>query len=290
MPLDPDHIFDPDGDVTLMLQDEIPPFAVWNSSNDDSGPVFEISPAPVDGTFDEIPPAPGDDTLDEIPPALEDGTLDEFPEALPPVDHVDNDSSLEIRPNSDEDDGVSRLDISNFAQDESEHSEPHYSIEMKVSSRHLILASPVFKKMLKGQWHESAALLSRQPVQLPIEDWDADAMCILMNIIHGKTRRVPRSIDLIMLAKMSVLVNYYDCLEVVDLFSNMWIRDLEKSMPKTYCKDLILWILISHVFRRARLFKTATHRALEYSTGPLQTMGLPIPARVIGESKKTLES
>lgn len=39
-------------------------------------------------------------------------------------------------------------------------------------------------------------------------DWDADALLILMHIMHGQTRRVPRSVSLELLAKIAVLPDH----------------------------------------------------------------------------------
>jgi hypothetical protein len=41
--------------------------------------------------------------------------------------------------------------------------------------------------------------------------WDAEAVQILMDIIHGRTRSVLKAPSLEMLAKIAVLVGYYEC-------------------------------------------------------------------------------
>ncbi|ELR03862.1 hypothetical protein GMDG_01391 [Pseudogymnoascus destructans 20631-21] len=79
-----------------------------------------------------------------------------------------------------------------------------------------------------------------------------------------------------MLAKVSELVDDLDCYEQVEVFGDIWIRQLEKSLPKEYGRDLILWILISFVFRQSGLFKSATRTAILHSTGPFMTLELPI--------------
>ncbi|CAJ2508725.1 Uu.00g137510.m01.CDS01 [Anthostomella pinea] len=43
------------------------------------------------------------------------------------------------------------------------------------------------------------------------EDWDANALSILMYVIHGRHRGVPRSASLELLTKIAVLVDYYKC-------------------------------------------------------------------------------
>lgn len=50
---------------------------------------------------------------------------------------------------------------------------------------------------------------------------------ILMMILHGRTRAVPRKISSKRLSEMAVLVDYYECYEAVEVFSDMWIDALE---------------------------------------------------------------
>jgi len=86
-----------------------------------------------------------------------------------------------------------------------------------------------------------------------------------------------------MLAKIAVLVDYYECLEVVEIFSRIWIDELKQTVPGTYSRDTMLWICISWVFRQSDQFHLATIAAAKHCRGPVQTMGLPIPDAVIRE-------
>ena len=40
-------------------------------------------------------------------------------------------------------------------------------------------------------------------------------MLIVMDIIHGRTNPVPRSIDLKLLVKIALVIDFFDCHEVV---------------------------------------------------------------------------
>ncbi|KAH8751607.1 hypothetical protein F5883DRAFT_434009, partial [Diaporthe sp. PMI_573] len=76
------------------------------------------------------------------------------------------------------------------------------------ASKHLKSASPVFKAMLDGNWKESN-LTSDLYYTLYASDWDTEALQIIMDVMHSRSRRVPRSITLELLAKIAVLVDYY---------------------------------------------------------------------------------
>ncbi|KAJ8117070.1 hypothetical protein OPT61_g1645 [Boeremia exigua] len=103
--------------------------------------------------------------------------------------------------------------------------------------------------------------------------------------IHFRNRKVPRTVSLEMLAKMTVLVDYYGCDEAVDLWVDMWVADVLKTIPvpTTYCRDLILYILISWSCGLDVVFKRMTSVAIQQATEPLRSLGLPIPAWIVDE-------
>jgi hypothetical protein len=158
-------------------------------------------------------------------------------------------------------------------------------IRLRVSSRHLTLASHYFATALNGPWREAAPASTDLSRQIFADDWDPEALLILMHIIHGRNRQVPRLIDLELLAKVAVLVDYYKCYEAVELFVELWLQELKGKLPlpNQVCRELILWLCVSWVFGDADLFTSVTSIAVRYSQGPLETLGLPIPESVVGK-------
>jgi hypothetical protein len=130
---------------------------------------------------------------------------------------------------------------------------------------------------------ESHTLSSQGHVVFRKDEKDPEAMLIIMNIIHSHTRRVPRFVDLNMLTRLAVLVDYLECHEVIETFSDRWIDDLKGSITVTYSKLLIQRLCISLIFRRACKFKVVTRAAIRQTKGPIQTLGLPIRESVVGE-------
>jgi len=88
--------------------------------------------------------------------------------------------------------------------------------------------------MLKGKWLKADTLRNYGSVMVEVEDVDADALVMLMKIIHGKTRMVPRAVTLEMLAKIAVVVNLYQCYGAVEVFTDMWTAHSRKELPKAY--------------------------------------------------------
>lgn len=147
-----------------------------------------------------------------------------------------------------------------------------------------MLASPVFKKKLSGPWKESLNDQNSNLRHVETTDWDAQALLILLAILHGRTYRVPQDLDLEMLAKVATLVDYYDCREAVQTYGDIWTGDLEGSIPESCNRDLVLSILVSWVFSNETIFNQTTRTATIESKGPMPTLELPIPQRIVGKS------
>jgi hypothetical protein len=157
-------------------------------------------------------------------------------------------------------------------------------VEMRVSSRHLTLASPYWDRMLNGEMKEADNLRKNGIVKIAIEDVDADALLLVFNIVHCKTYQVPRQVDLDMLAKIAVTVDIYQCHEAVAMYTDTWLGHLRHVFPNKFSRDAVLWIAISRVFRKQEDFKSATRLALMHSRRSVQDLQLPIPQSVIGTS------
>lgn len=129
-------------------------------------------------------------------------------------------------------------------------------LQVTVSSKHLALAFPYFNGMLMGRWLESARCADglRHVLLNEDEGFDPDALMISMDIIHGKNKKVPRAVDLDMLAKISVLVDYFQCDESLEVWIQLWIKELVKSFPTSFNRDLVLWILVCSIFKHQSLF------------------------------------
>jgi len=149
-------------------------------------------------------------------------------------------------------------------------------LKIKVSSKHLCLASRYFRKMLRGQWMEATTIYPNGCRQVILERFDAGAFKLLMEVLHLRGAKISRSVDLDMMAKIAVLVDYFECVEAMGLISDMWITALSKHKDD---RELILLIVIASVFHQPGLFKTATRSVIFKSTGPIPTLGLPIHDR-----------
>lgn len=161
-------------------------------------------------------------------------------------------------------------------------------VECVVSSGHMMLASAYFQKRLMGEACVDAGTLRRTGRATIALGDDPDTFAILLNIIHGRTRQVPRQVSLDLLSRLAVLINYYAMLESVELFSDTWIENLKREgMPTEYNEHVLPWLFIFWVFEKgddfrdmARLVQRECDERLDELVG-----AIPLPHTMISKSK-----
>ncbi|KAB8295026.1 hypothetical protein EYC80_006973 [Monilinia laxa] len=157
-------------------------------------------------------------------------------------------------------------------------------VHMLVSSRHMSLASPVFRAMFqRNNFKEGRELAANGKAEISLPDDGPDAFAILMCIIHGRNRSVPRRVDLDLLSRISTLVDKYQLHEVVEVMSDRWISQLEPELPEEFTDDLLPWLSISWIFEKPSVFKEVTRIAERQSNGRIgeDRDDIPIPNRVL---------
>lgn len=157
------------------------------------------------------------------------------------------------------------------------------SIQMRLSSKHLKLASDYFKKMMSHNWKESIPK-DGFSFSVTANGWSEEALLIIMRILHGRTTMVPYIVNLEMLAKVAVVIDYYKCHEATHFFTKAWIGNLNEPLPTSFGRNLLLRFLVSWVFSEADTFRQLSQIIIRESRGPVNTQGLPIPKAIIGET------
>ncbi|KAL2823280.1 hypothetical protein BDW59DRAFT_148926 [Aspergillus cavernicola] len=135
--------------------------------------------------------------------------------------------------------------------------------------------------MLGGSFREASTLRSDGHLRLSEAKWEAIPFLLILRILHGQTRAIPRKISLKTLAQVAILLDYYECYEAVEVFTHMWIRALETKLPTTYNDDTLRWLFISWVFDERTIFKTITAVIQANCMGVVESIGLPIPGAIL---------
>lgn len=163
-------------------------------------------------------------------------------------------------------------------------------IRMRVSSKHLTLASNVFRTLFRGSFQEGVTLRTKGTVEIPLPDDHPTALLILLNIVHGHTRRVPRQVDFRMLTQIAILVDKYQCHEAVEMFTDSWCQRVAGAMPQSFTDDLMPAVCVYWVFGQPAEFKHVTQLAQTESKSAISEKVLPIPSRIIGNSQKWMNA
>ncbi|EGD87561.1 hypothetical protein H112_06111 [Trichophyton rubrum D6] len=163
------------------------------------------------------------------------------------------------------------------------------TVRIRVSAKHLSLASPVFRSMLNTSCPESATVAEKGSVVVGADGWDVQAFMLFLRILHCQHHHLPRRVSIEMLAKIALISDYYECKFVLAFFSDTWIRALADKKPSRYSRDMILWIWICWYFQLAKEFQRTTLITIVQSIGPIPSLGLPIPARIIDTLNESRE-
>ncbi|KAM0490177.1 hypothetical protein ACHAP8_011804 [Fusarium lateritium] len=277
------YIFDSNGDTQLILTTNIDQTLVWENeririgeekSREENLETEEKKKKKVKRFSIPPPPPPPPESPISIPTSFDDTTeqLSLFP------------GMTYCRPGP-SDDGKnpdsSSLQDSTYGQRSAD--EPvKVEIRMLVSGKHLVLASSYFEKMFSGPFIEGQADHHSGLRQVTASDWDPKAFNIVLTIIHGYNREVPRSLDFEMLAKVAMIVDYYECHEMFALYAEIWIGRLKPSMPTVYGRDCILCLFVLWVFSQPEMFQAMTQLALRHSGKMIDAGDIPIPSNIIG--------
>ncbi|RFN48197.1 hypothetical protein FIE12Z_7555 [Fusarium flagelliforme] len=157
-------------------------------------------------------------------------------------------------------------------------------IRFHVSSTHLILSSPEFANMLSGRWSEGRGNNENQ-YKIIITDWSAEALFILLNIIHGHHRLIASHIDFNTIVGLAMICNYYKCQERVETFVDKWLVPFQMERPTqlspgTTMQAMTAWVFIAWVFNKEELFNELIDVALKNCRTPL-TGHLSLPINII---------
>ncbi|KAK0719289.1 hypothetical protein B0H67DRAFT_532932 [Lasiosphaeris hirsuta] len=154
-------------------------------------------------------------------------------------------------------------------------------LRIKASSKHLALASRIFRNKLQFAGAKGS-VQSDGRVHLGLaEGFEPRAVRIVLDAVHGRGRKVPKAVDLETLAQIALFVDRFQLGDAVEVYADRWIGGLEGSLPEAYTRDLVLWIYASFVFGRADVFKAVTKLAAARSNGPIRDLGLPIKEKII---------
>lgn len=206
------------------------------------------------------------------------------------LEKIDEDGDLRLRLKDnqiddsadDEDDYMAGASIkaedSESEESAAERWESNGDVDFLVSTKHMQMASPVFKQM------------TREPTDLLLlPDDDVEAFRILLNILHGRVRQVPLKVSLRLIRHIALIVRKYEMVEVAELYVKIWIKELPQPSKTLFTEDILAWICVCWVFELPEDFNRITRQAVWYTNSRIvMPLGndYAFPARILGESSK----
>lgn len=94
------------------------------------------------------------------------------------------------------------------------------TVQFRVSSRHLIRASSRFRTMMTGGKWKEGLRDSDGMFHTRAEGWDIQAFKIFLRVIHLQNWKIPKTVDLELMTKIAVIVDFYECEEALGAWTD----------------------------------------------------------------------
>ena len=128
--------------------------------------------------------------------------------------------------------------------------------EVRVSSKVLSLASPVFKKMFGPFFAEGASVAADNPSGVYLPDDDADALISLCYLLHFQGHKVSDTPTLELLEKLAILTDKYDCVGSISQWMAFHLTDAAREAEKSTTNGRLLFP--AYVFDHPGVFRAVT--------------------------------
>lgn len=296
------QVIDPDGDVIILLYNSNSPIAeppgsgaiIWDT-DDQQHDTMQLSPelsltteesevGDSDAEESDAEYTDGEHTLAEAHPAA--ATMSH--ENGPNVQALDAEDSHSADTDGEETHSEAYPADAAMSDENASKAEPQKCIRIQVSAKHLTFCSPYFQRILTGNWKESISFFQEGSVEITVTDWDIDAFLIILRAMHGQNYFIPNMLTLEMLAKVTVIADYYDCKEALHHLGDIWVANLQERIPVDVSRELMLWIWVAWFFQLPIEFLQSTSIAMSKGRDLIDTLGLPIPGEIMGEKSRII--
>ncbi|KAJ4060463.1 hypothetical protein NW761_002509 [Fusarium oxysporum] len=96
--------------------------------------------------------------------------------------------------------------------------------------------------------------------------WNADALLVVLNVIHGINDQVPRELSVEFLAEIASIVNYYHCQRAMQFAGEVWQLRMY-TFPSRYGMRCIVWLSIAWAFGWEEFFDKLASYIIENGEG-----------------------
>ncbi|KAK5994309.1 hypothetical protein PT974_04782 [Cladobotryum mycophilum] len=129
-----------------------------------------------------------------------------------------------------------------------------------VSSKILSLASPVFSSLFTSGFKEGIQTRRGDCPSIPLREDNADAMEIILSILHYKNDDIPNLMDAESLAHVAIQSDKYDCNHALKPWISHWCKSFrDVKQPK----DMGFMLLAAYLFRSVDFYGLSKQAAQE---------------------------
>lgn len=143
--------------------------------------------------------------------------------------------------------------------------------------------------MLRPNFQEGHTLSTHGKVEVTLPGDDPIAFAVLMDILHGKSRNVPKSVKVKFLFRIAILVDKYELYEPVAAFADNWMDHLKSHVSLIQEEVIRDWLSACVVFGNEAEFVRVTKGIIQRSlnlekcnTPTDQNSFVPLPQLILG--------
>ena len=147
-------------------------------------------------------------------------------------------------------------------------------IEVRVSSKHLALVSPVFRALFSSAFQEGSRLREAYTVTVPLPEDFVCGMVVLLKVLHldfGQTKMSPS-----LLMQIALMADKYDIASRIVYWSRLWCAEIDKYIPPKWDESVISWISLFSMLKIVDLKERMAVIARGYITETTSFGDLPI--------------
>ncbi|KAL2222526.1 hypothetical protein M432DRAFT_6682 [Thermoascus aurantiacus ATCC 26904] len=145
-------------------------------------------------------------------------------------------------------------------------------VRLRVSSKILSIASPVFQAMFSPHFREGSELRSRQDpsstVEVPLPEDEFLGMWYLCHVLHHRDPWQDREVGYAAIESMARMSHKYDCTHVLQHSCEVLMRPF---LPKAGSRGYESAILVAYIFNSPEVFREAAANLLANHAGNFQT-------------------
>jgi hypothetical protein len=150
-------------------------------------------------------------------------------------------------------------------------------IRYKISSALLGKVSKRLNAMFSNNPNKTITVSDDGKYCIYINGFMPKAVEHVMNVIHVKTRRLPKTVELEVLAHIVAMADYYGMEEAVAFHVETWADAVaRKKTPGMGCRDLMLQTFVAKILGDDESFEWAAGMFVRHSDGPIPSLCAPM--------------